>query len=211
MLRSTGQGVDLNKPQCEMVQGFDVTFRRTDRGIGIVADIAHKIFVKPRFVTPFTCHCVNSYLLALTLHCIQSFVAFDCFSLHQIFEALHQRQHDLRAFFDEHFKDKIAIVSYSKQWIVMESIDLEENERNRFERRDGTKISYGRYVTERYGQEVLFKEHCVIKTNSGAAFLPQFLNVTAKNEQIGNGGIEEIRMIKERMPPNERVELITNS
>lgn len=150
--------MDLRKPQCQLMTGFENTFRRTDKGVGIVADITHKILVRP--------------------------------SLHEILDDAYQKGQNLESFFDEHFRDKTAIVSYSKRFIKMVSIDVNEDEKTRFEKRDGEKISYGRYVKERYGEVVQFNEKCVIKTASGAAFLPQFLNITADNDMIGNDGIE---------------------
>ena len=154
ILRSTGSGTNLKRPQCELVQGFDVTFKRTDGGMGIIANIANKTMVRP--------------------------------SLHEIFKDAHQRGQDLESFFNQHLRNRTAIVSYSKRFITMDSI-VREDERTKFER-DGEKISYGRYVEERYGVKVLFKERRVIKVKNGAAFLPQFLNIAASNEMVGNEG-----------------------
>ena len=48
----------------------------------------------------------------------------------------------------------------------------------------------------------------LIKTQNGAAFLPQHLNISAKNEQLSNDGIDQIRDILEELQPNERMSRI---
>lgn len=46
ILRNNHNGADINKPECELFQGYAVTFRRTDHGNGIIADLRHEIMVK---------------------------------------------------------------------------------------------------------------------------------------------------------------------
>ena len=99
--------------------GYDVTFRRTDNGIGVVADVRNKVFVKP--------------------------------SLYELFEDAVRGIHDeeqsrqkLHVFFQNHLRNKIGILSYTKRWIMMDSICW-ENERTEFQKKDGSWISYGPY------------------------------------------------------------------
>merc|ERR1711971_847286 len=83
---------------------------------------------------------------------------------------------------------------------------MDENERTEFPLSDGTMISYAAYRRSKYGVSALYRERCVIKDRGGAAFLPQFINITATNEMLGNEGIDEIREQKAKMSPHQRME-----
>lgn len=129
--------------------------------------------------------------------------------MHELLEEAGRRGMDLEPFFNKHLRGRIAIISYSRRFIKMESIHLDEDERVRFKKRDGEKISYGRWVKERYGMAVPLRErYGIIKDKGRAAFLPQFLNIGATNEMIGNDGNDFIRDYKENIQPQQRMDLI---
>ena len=89
----------------------------------------------------------------------------------------------------------------------MESIHFDENENTKFER-NCNQISFKDYLKERYSQDCNFREFCVIKNKFGSAFLPQFLNISATNEMLGNDGIDQIRDELENMPPTQKMNSI---
>ena len=52
---------------------------------------------------------------------------------------------DLKQWFEDHLCNKLAICSYNKRFVIMKSIDFDENEDTTFERKNGQtseQISY---------------------------------------------------------------------
>ena len=173
---------DIERPKCRLITGFNISFRKTSKGVGIICD--NKL--KPM---------VNSTI----------------YQLLQFEKNKNKGNEYLKEWFKKYLFNKLAICSYNKRFVEMKSIDFNENENTKFERTDNKtshQISYKDYLEKQYQINVNFKEFCVIKDKYGSAFLPQFLSISATNDMLGNDGIDQIRNELDQMSPTERMEAI---
>ena len=187
-LRHNGNPHDIRHPACDVMHGIKCTFRQAQtkddvRKLGIVASNTTKVMVRS--------------------------------NLWQIFDDAYRSNNNpsaLERIFDEHLKGKRGILSYNKRVIEMDSIVCTENENTTFPKRDSNgnevQVSYKDHIRERFNVQVLYKELCVIKDRGGAAFLPQFINITATNEMQGNDVKDQNRSKTESESPQQTMQNI---
>jgi len=84
-------------------------------------------------------------------------------------------------------KGKFFIMRYNNQSIRIETIDFDENENATFEcGAEKLKISYKKYVENKYGMKCGKKEVCVLKDRRGSAFLPQLAYLTMRSDECAD-------------------------